>query len=189
MDQALDRFEQDRAARDQQQDRVQQRGKDRCVAQAVGQTRRRRAPRQHGCYPRHQQPQHVGQVVSGVGEQRCGVRHEAVAGLDEDKRRIHGNADREGAAEIHGVTMASMTMSAMIAFVARMIVTAVVVMTVAVIHASSLQRFRAKWIPVRVKKTRQNKSWSAALIPSKPEQLAPAVLATAVKHSSRGDIL
>jgi hypothetical protein len=36
---------------------------------------------------------------------------------------------------------------------------------------NALWRFQAKWMPVRVKKTRQNKSWSPALIPSKPEYL------------------
>jgi hypothetical protein len=33
----------------------------------------------------------------------------------------------------------------------------------------SPERFRAKWIPVRVKKTRQNKNWSPVLIQSEPE--------------------
>ncbi|MEH6951435.1 hypothetical protein V4R08_08800 [Nitrobacter sp. NHB1] len=77
-----------------------------------------------------------------------------------------------------------MTVPAMIAFVARMIPVGVVIMKGAALHVPSLQRFRAKWIPVRVRKTRQNKSWNPALMPSKP-----VVLATAAKHSHHGDIL
>jgi hypothetical protein len=34
---------------------------------------------------------------------------------------------------------------------------------------NALWRFQAKWMPVRVKKTRQNKAGSLALIPSTPE--------------------
>jgi hypothetical protein len=33
------------------------------------------------------------------------------------------------------------------------------------------ERFRAKWMPVRVKKTRQNKNLEPVLIPSEPEKL------------------
>src|SRR5579872_7495621 len=34
-----------------------------------------------------------------------------------------------------------------------------------------LERFQAKWQPVRVKKTHQNKNQSPVLIPSKPDRL------------------
>jgi hypothetical protein len=56
--------------------------------------------------------------------------------------------------------MAGVAVPTMIVLMARMIVRAGVIMTVAVIHAPKSIAFSSEVDPVRVKKTRQNKSWA-----------------------------
>jgi hypothetical protein len=74
--------------------------------------------------------------VSGIREQRRGIRGEAVAGLDENERRIQPDPDDEGAAKVIGVSMAAMTVrtmivSAMSVPMVRMIVIGMVMMMAA----------------------------------------------------------
>ena len=99
--------------------------------------------------PRHQQPQHVGQVMAGVGEQCRGVRNRAVAGLDDNERCIQPNSDCEGAAEtrrrmtVAGMAVTSGAVRFVIVLMVRMIVVRMVVMTVGVAHAPS--RSTRRW--------------------------------------------
>jgi hypothetical protein len=77
--------------------------------------------------------------VSGIGEQRRGVRGEAVAGFDDDERSIQADPDEERTAEVHGVNVTAMTVRAlMIAFMMRVIVMELIIMMVVAIHAPSL---------------------------------------------------
>ena len=51
------------------------------------------------------QPEHVGEIVSGVGDQRHRVGGEAEDDLDGDERDVERDADREGPAEIVAVML------------------------------------------------------------------------------------
>src|SRR5262249_36222185 len=48
------------------------------------------------------EPQHIGEVVPGVGHQRHGIGEHAVDELHRDERQVEADADREGHAEARG---------------------------------------------------------------------------------------
>ena len=123
----------------------QQRGQDRGVAQTIGEAWRRRALRQDGSNPCYQQSQHVGQVVSGVGKQRGGIRHKAVSRLDQHESRVQRDADREGAAEIRRrMAVTGMILRAVIVSVMRMIVMCVIVVMMVTAHATRRSTLRQR---------------------------------------------
>jgi hypothetical protein len=99
---AADGLPGDGADRDQQQDRVGQRGQDGALAQAVGAARARRALGQDDRAPGQDQAQDVRQVVAGVGQQGHGARVEADRHLGGDEDRVQGHADGEGPAHVLG---------------------------------------------------------------------------------------
>jgi len=96
------RFPGDRPDCEQQQHGVEQRREDRRAAQAIGVTRRRRAPGRDACNPGNSEPQNIGEVVPGVGDERHGIGQHAVAELHRDERQVEADADREGHAEACG---------------------------------------------------------------------------------------
>ena len=96
----LDRLERDGADRDEQENGVEQSRQDRRAAQSEGKMRAALALRQRRRAPRQQQPEHVRQIVAGVGQQGDRIGHQPVKGLDRDEAQIEDDADQEGAAEI-----------------------------------------------------------------------------------------
>src|SRR3546814_3552083 len=52
--------------------------------------------------PGQREPEHVGQIVPGIGEQRDRIGDEAIARLDRDEAEVERDADRERAIEARG---------------------------------------------------------------------------------------
>ena len=100
VEQPVDRLEQDRAERHQQQPGVGQRGEDRARLVAVGEARVRRSRGHVGCAPGDQQAEHVRQVVPRIGDQRHRARQQPERRLDQHERRVEQHPDRERAAEV-----------------------------------------------------------------------------------------
>src|SRR5262249_8019265 len=87
------------------------------AAQAVGVARGRRAPGQYARNPGNSEPQHVGEIVPGVGHQRHGIGEHAVAELHRDERQVEADADGEGRAVVRGsVPIGASAMVMIIAF-------------------------------------------------------------------------
>jgi hypothetical protein len=100
--QAIHRLDDDRADRDEQQPRVRDRGKNGEAPQAIGAARCRAAAREHGAGPREHEPEHVAQVVPGIGDQGEGVRAEPEHNLGDDERDVERDADGECTIEARG---------------------------------------------------------------------------------------
>ena len=83
----LHRLEHDRAERDEQQQRVGERGEDRRSLQPISEALGRRAPRQRRAAPGDREPEHVGQIVPRIGEQGDRPGPQAGAALGERRRR------------------------------------------------------------------------------------------------------
>jgi len=77
----------DRADRQQQEYRVEQRRQDRRPAQAIGEPPGRRPPDQDARGPGDEQAEDVAEIVAGVGEQGYGIAQKPVDDLDENKPR------------------------------------------------------------------------------------------------------
>jgi hypothetical protein len=101
-DQPHHRIVDDEADRDQQDDGVAQRRQDGRAPEAVAEAAARRALGQPGRAPGEQQPEHVRQIVTRVGQQRDRIGKEAVGRLDRDEGDVEPDPDREGAAEAGG---------------------------------------------------------------------------------------
>ena len=99
MDQSADRLGDDPADRDQQQQGIDQRGEDRAFLEAIGKARARPPLDQRSADERHHQPEHVGQIMPRVGQQRHRIGREAIDRLDHDEAEIEQDADDEGGAE------------------------------------------------------------------------------------------
>ena len=100
IEQAADGLGADRSDGDQQEQGVDQRGEDRRFLQAVGEARRRGAPGHHRAGPGDDQPEHVRQIVAGVGQQRHRIGEEAEDRFGDHEPEVERDADREGAAEV-----------------------------------------------------------------------------------------
>ena len=100
MEQPADRFGADRADGNEQQQCVYESGEDRRLLEAIGEPRRRAAPRQRATGPGDRQPQYVGEIVARVGQQRHRVGLEAKNDLDRDKAEVEGDSDGESLGEM-----------------------------------------------------------------------------------------
>src|ERR1019366_7974546 len=78
-------------------ERVGHRGNDRGPPEAERAPLRGLQARQRRRSPREAETEHVAEIVPGVGEQRDRVRQDPVDDLDDDKREVQPDADREGA--------------------------------------------------------------------------------------------
>ena len=111
------RFPGNRPDREEQQHRVEQRREYRRAAETIGVARGRRALGQHARNPGNDQPQHVGEIVPGVGHQRHGIGEHPVDELHRDERQVEADADGEGRAEACGsVPMGASAMVMIIVF-------------------------------------------------------------------------
>ena len=93
----LDRLPDDAADREHDEAAVAERGEDRGAPEAVGASRRARAPRQHHRAPRHAEAEHVAEVVRGVGEQRRRMGGEPGDDADHDERDVERHPEDERA--------------------------------------------------------------------------------------------
>ena len=99
---AVQRLEQDRADRDQQQSGIGQCCKDRGTLEAISETFASGAPGRDACPPCEQQREDVGQIVPGIGDQRHRSGNPAIGCFDDDECGVENDADQEGVAEIGG---------------------------------------------------------------------------------------
>ena len=94
--QAVDCLERDRADGDEQNRRVGQRGEDREAPQSVRTPRGRAGLGQQRARPGQHEPEHVAEIVSGIGCERQRVRANSKHDLGDDEREVEADADREG---------------------------------------------------------------------------------------------
>ena len=88
------------ATGDEQQHGVEQRRQDAAAFQPIGKARAGRTLRQPQTGPGDGEPEHVGQIVAGIGEQRHRPGGHARQRLDADIGEVERDADGKGAAEI-----------------------------------------------------------------------------------------
>ena len=70
------------------------------LLQTISEPRRSRAPGHHRSRPGNHEPEHIRQIVAGVGQQRHRVGKEAVDCLDRKKAEVERDSDGERSAEI-----------------------------------------------------------------------------------------
>ena len=100
IEQPPDRLRDDRPDRDQQEQGIDQRGEDRRLLQTVGEARREARLAITVPAQADHQPEHVGQIVAGVGQQRHRIGEEAEHRFGDDEGEVERDPDRERAAEI-----------------------------------------------------------------------------------------
>ena len=100
MEKTADRLGANRADRDEQEQRIGERREDRSLLQTISEPGRRRAPGHHRSRPGNNEPEHIRQIVAGVGQQRHRVGEEAVDCLDRKKAEVERDSDGERSAEI-----------------------------------------------------------------------------------------
>ena len=103
-------------------DRVEQGGKDRRAAHPVSEALGRRTPGEDAREPGDAKSKDVAEIVSGVGQQRHGIAHQAVERFDDDEAEIERDADRESFAEARRRMGVRVAMIVMVVRVAAMVV-------------------------------------------------------------------
>ena len=99
-EEALDRAQRNRARRHQQEHGVEQRRENGCAAQAIGEALRGCAFHQHARHPRHDEAEHVAEIVPGVRDQRHRMADDAECHTDDHKKNVQRDADAERESEI-----------------------------------------------------------------------------------------
>ena len=130
--QAPDRLPDNGAHGDQQQGAVGQGGQDGGLAQAVGPPVRRGPAGQGDSAPAQHQAEHVGEIVSGVGQQGEAVRPDPGDRLGDHEGEVQHCAYGVGAAEVGAVVM---VVAMAMPIVARIVVVVMIMMIMGVSRA------------------------------------------------------